>query len=333
MDENSKKMTLEEYQQSHEHSSEIKSAKSFMYILAVAVGIAIVSYLFAIVLKLFEIHNIAGYVGLFCAVVIFVFLYLVPVIKIYRTKSFFTNVTRENAHQAKRHNRLMREELADKMIDSVSKVNDLDWYSDDHVRRLAIARHTRNDNELKEVLTEIYTSDINKTANQLITNCAVEVGILTAVSQSNTVDALLVVVFELKLIKDIIYLYGYRPSDSQMVRIMRNVLRNSLLTYGISVTTEGIGQIVGRTMKSIPIVGDMISSGIQGVTNGLFAAQIGIQTRKYLIKEYKLQDALDNVELATSEEEERKLYSKIASDVKKSTVKGKATDTLKTKVA
>lgn len=321
---NMNKISLEEYQESNKNSGDLKSAKSFLFLLAVAIGIAVVFYLFSIVLKLFEIHNIAGYVGLFFSVILFVLFYLIPVLKIYKTKSFKTTVTSSNARQIQKYNKRLREELADEIIDSVSKVDGLNWYTDEHIKNLAIARHTKNDKDLKKVLSKIYSSDIKKTANKLILKNAVQVGISTAISQSDMIDALLIVIFEMKMIKDIIYLYGYRPSDTQMVKLMKGVLHNSLLAYGISITAEGIAQLVGGAMGSIPIVSVVVQSGIQGIANGTFAALLGKQTIKYLVKEYKLQDMLDNVELIDSVEEEENLFMAIANEVKKGTAKSKA---------
>lgn len=323
-DHNEKKMTLEEYQLTNESSGNIKSAKSFFLLLIVAIGIAIAFYLFSIVRELFELHAIVGYVGIFLSLFIFMFLYVVPAHKIYKANSFFTSVNRSNANIAKKYNQRLRGDLADKIIDSASKIDGLSWYTDDHIKDLAIARYTKNNRELNQVLSEIYASDIKKTANQLIRNCAVQVGISTAISQSDMIDALLIVIFEFKLVKDLVYLYGYRPSDSQMIKIIKNVLRNSLLAYGISVTAEGITQIVGSVMGSIPYIGVVIQSGVQGIVNSSFAALLGKQTIKYLITEYQLQRLLDEVELEQSIEEDEALLLSIADEVKKNTSKSKA---------
>ena len=88
------------------------------------------------------------------------------------------------------------------------------------------------------------------------------------------------------------------------------------MAYGISITAEGLGQIVSGAMGTIPIVGSLVSSGIQGITNGSFAVMIGVQTKKFLINDFHLQDMLDNVILDSIEEDE-KLFSAVAEDVKK----------------
>lgn len=318
------KLSLEEYQQYGEKSGYAKSAKSLLILVTVAVGIAVAYYLISIVMKLFDLHEIVGYVGIVLSAFVFIFFYIIPINKIYATKSFVTSVTNINARQAQKHNKRLREDLADKIIDSVSRVEGLNWYSDEHIKNLAIARHTKNDKVLNDVLSEMYSSDIKRAANHLIRKCAVQVGVSTAISQSDVIDALLIVIFELKLTKDIVYLYGYRPSDSEMVKILKSVLRNSLIAYGISIAAEGVAQIVGSAMGSFPIIGVVVQSGIQGIVNSTFAVVLGKQTIKYLVNEYHLQDMLDNVELIDSDENDEKLLIAIADEVKKSTSKSKA---------
>ena len=61
----------------------------------------------------------------------------------------------------------------------------------------------------------------------------------------------------------------------------------------------------------------LVSSGLQGVVNSAFTSLIGQQTINYLVKEYKLQEMLDNVTLIMSDEEEEKLLEEVTEDVKK----------------
>lgn len=314
-----KKMTLEEYQQKYTHPENLVAAKNFLFMFGAAIGIVIAVCLFFVVLRLFEIHQIAGYIGTFLALIIFIFLYVVPVVKLKNTKSFMTNVDAANARQAQKYNKRLREEIADKMIDLTKKTDVIGWYSDELVGKLAIARHTADDKELKNVLTKIYQTDVKSAANKMIKNSAVKVGITTAVSQSELVDTLFVIVYELNLIKDIVYLYGYRPTDSQMVKIYKNVITNALIAYGISSATIGMGRTVGSSITSAiekvsqssnfiastlgSIAGVAIESGIQLVVNSTLTVMIGNQTKRYLVKEYNLQEILDNIELIDAEEE------------------------------
>ena len=68
-----------------------------------------------------------------------------------------------------------------------------------------MARHTRNDKDLKSALTEIYKVDVNKAANKLIAKSAFNTGLITAISQSELMDTLTVIVYQLNLIKDIVF--------------------------------------------------------------------------------------------------------------------------------
>ncbi len=336
-----KKLTLEEYQERYTSRENVEAAKTFLFILGAAIGLIIVTSLFFVVLRLFEIHNIAGYVGVVAAVLIFIFLYLVPVVKLSKTKSFQTNIKTTTAKKAKRHNKILREEIADKMIDVTIKTEGVGWYSDKQVARLAVARQRRNDQALKDALTEIYQTDVKTAANKLIRKAAVRVGITTAVSQSEHIDTLFVLVYDLKLIKDIVYLYGYRPSDTKMVKIYKTVISNALIAYGLSTGTTSLGKTFGSGIVSMidkasnsmnpltstfgsvvgGIAGTALESSLQFIVNSTFTTLIGYQTKKYLSKEYNLQDILDNVELVETPDEQVKMIESIKDEVRENLVK------------
>ena len=131
----------------------------------------------------------------------------------------------------------------------------------------------------------------------------------SAVSQTNKVDAMLVAVLNMQLVKDILFLYGFRPSDAKLVKIFGSVLRNSLIAYGLGGVKLGntIVQSMGNAVKGIPLLGAAIStvvdSSVQGLTNGVLTAVIGRQTIKYLSEEYRLQDILDGIEIEETQEE------------------------------
>jgi uncharacterized protein (DUF697 family) len=290
------------------------------------IGLAVVFFLLSIVVKLFEINEVVGYMGLGISTIIFLVIYIIPVINIYKTKSFLTKVDQSNYERGQKYNRKLRQELADKIIESVTKVDNLSWYGVENIKNLAIALHTKNDKNLIKVLSSIYQNDVKKMAKKMIRKSATTVGVSTAISQSGMMDALLMITFQLKLVKDIVYLYGYRPSDTQMMKILTNVFRNSLIAYGASAVADGIGQIVSALMGNVPIIGIIVSSGIQGVANSAFTSLIGQQTINYLVNEFKLQEMLDNVALIMSDEEEANLIQEINEDVKKAKPNKKKSD-------
>ena len=313
-----KKMTLEEYENKYSRRQNTKVIKSYLTIVMVLIGLVIGAVLFFVVMKLFELHKIAGYVGIVVAVFLFIFLYIVPIVKISKTKSFDVNVNRYNAKNAQKHNKELRNEIADKFIEFSETTDGVGWYSSELVGKLAVARHTNNDLETKEVLTKMFDTDVKKTARSIIREHALKVGLVTAVSQSEKIDTMFMAIYELNLIKQLVFLYGFRPSDAKLARIYTQVLRNALLTYGLESVTDnlatGIVQKIGGALTSLPALGSVvstvISSASQGVINGGLTVIVGHQTLKYLNDEYHLQDLLDNIELDDIDEKEMMLEVK-----------------------
>ena len=77
---------------------------------------------------------------------------------------------------------------------------------------------------------------------------------------------------------------------------------------------------MGDAVRGIPLLGSAISvivdCSVQGLTNGVLTAVIGYQTIKYLNDEYKLQDILDGVEIAESEEELKETCEEIEKELR-----------------
>lgn len=335
-DNTDKKITLEEYQNQNTHPENVKAAKSFLFIFTIAIAVVILVGLFFLVVRLFEIHKIAGYVGAAGSILVFIFGYLVPVIKLKNTKTFMTDVNLTTTKKAQKYNRKLREDIADKMIDLTYQTEGTNWYKEKNIAKLAVARHKNDQKELKETLTEIYTTDVKSSAERIIRKSALNVGLITAISQSEALDTVMVLVYELNLIKDIVFLYGYRPTDTQMAKIYKNVLKNALIAYGVSSATSGLGKTVSTSLVNVidkvsqsrnvltstlgsvasGIAGTVVESGIQFAVNTTLTIIIGYQTKKYLVKQYKLQEMLDNVELLESEEEQAKVIESIKEEVK-----------------
>ena len=322
-----KKMTLSEYEEKYSKRQYTRLAKSISTILASAIGIIVVACLVLLVLKAFEYHQIAGICASVVAFVVFIFAYLIPLIKIKKVDAFEVNVNKYNAAKAKKHNKKLREDIAGKMIDFTVSTDGVGWYNSALIGKLAIAYSSKNDDKIKEALTEIYDKDVKKTANSIIRDHAVKVGITTAISQSEKLDTLFVVAYELHLIKDLVFLYGYRPSDAKLLKIYAVIIKNALMAYGIQTTStniaNGIVQKIGGVVSSIPLLGQAISTVIsstsQGIINAAMTVVIGKQTQKYLKEEYKLQEILDGIDLESEEETEDVMINEVKEEVLKST--------------
>lgn len=313
-------LTIDEYIEKYVRPTNTREIKSFLTLLVVSIGLIVIFILFSFVEKLFNINKILGYAGIGISVIIFVAAFLIPILKISKSKKFITNVSISNAKIAQKHNKKVREEIADKMIDISVETQNNCWYSDKNIASLAIARAKKDDEALKSVLSNLYNTDIKKASNKMIRDMSIQVGLTTSISQSEKIDSLIVTVTELNLIKKIVYLYGYRPNDAQMLRIYKTVLTNSLFAYGLqSASTSianGLGKLIGGAAKEIPIISTVVGSVTDGTINATLTAIVGFQTIKYLKKEYKLQDILDGVEIEESEEFEQNLISDINKNVR-----------------
>lgn len=322
------KMTIYEYEQKYTKKSNGKGARLFLGIFAAAIGVLLFFCFFSVTMRVFELElpsNINLYLGIATAIVsvlLYVFLFIVPLVKITKLNYFVTNVNVMTAREAKKHNKKVRHELADKIIDVTAKVDGVGWYDAEIVGKLAIAQKANNEDALKEHLNALYSGSIKKNAKDMIFKTSLKTAMYSAVSQTNKVDAMLVAVLNLQLVKDILFLYGFRPSDAKLVRIFGSVLRNSLIAYGVGGVKIGntIVQSMGNAVKGIPLLGAAIStvvdSSVQGLTNGVLTAVIGYQTIKFLSEEYRLQDILDGIIIEETQEEFNETCQEIEQELK-----------------
>ena len=254
--------------------------------------------------------------------------------KIRKTKSFETNLRGKSLIEVKRYNRAMRKDIANNIVDIYNNADVALWYSSERIRALQHGITMNNDKTISSQLSDIYKYDVKPAANKMITEYALKVFAVTAISQNEKLDSLYVIVSQLNLIKRLVALYGYRPSDDKLLKIYKTVLVNALLSYGAqSLSTSlatGIGKKIADSASSIAFLGGAIEtvlgSTFDGVANLTFAVKVGIETRRYLIKEYHLQDILDNIEdEETLNEEETQLIeeSKKESSKIKKNKKGK----------
>ena len=325
IEENNEKLTIYEYEQKYTRRQNVRGAKLLLKLVAAAIGVFLFFCLFSVTMRVFDINLYAGIATAAVSVLLYIFLFIVPLVKIVKTDYFIVNVNAKTASAAKKHNRKVRHDLADKIIDVTAKVEGVGWYDSEIVGRLAIAQKSGDEKALTAALTELYSGCVKKNAKDMIFKTSVKTGMYSAISQTNRVDAALVAFLNLQLVKDIVFLYGFRPSDTKLVKIFGMVLQNSLIAYGLGGMKIGntIVQTMGNAIKGIPLLGAAIStvvdSSVQGITNGVLSAVIGYQTIKYLNHEYRLQEILDGIEIEETEEE----FNEACADIEKELKKGK----------
>lgn len=316
-------MTIYEYEEKYVKRQNVKGAKLILFALTGVIAIFLAWCLFSITKGIWDINEYAGYVATGVSVLLYIFLFIVPFVKIYKSDYFQTNVNSRHAAEAKRHNRRVRHDIAQKMVDFNDKVEGVGWYDDRLVGDLEVALKQGDEEGLKKALTALYRGKVKKTAKEIIFKCSLKSAAYSAVSQSSRTDAALVAVVNLQMIKDIVFLYGFRPSDPKLVKIFARVVQNSLVAYGLGSVKIGnsIVKTMGDAVKGIPLLGSAISAvidcSVQGLTNGTLTAIIGFQTIKYLNHEYKLQDILDGIDVEGTQEELEETCGEIERELKK----------------
>lgn len=317
-----KKLTIYEYEQKYTKRQNVRGARFILHIVAAALGVFIFFCLFSLTMKVFEINLYAGAGTAGVCLILYIVLFIVPTVKIFKTDYFITNVNAQTARKAKAHNKKVRKDIAGKIIHFTASVEGVGWYDSAEVGKLAIALNAGDEKGLMNSLTALYTCSVKKSAKELIFKSSLKTAFYSALSQTDKTDAALVAFLNLQLVKDLVFLYGFRPSDVKLVRIFARVLQNSLIAYGMGNIRigNGIVKTMGDTVKGIPILGSAISaivdSSVQGLTNGVLTAVIGFQTIKYMNDEYRLQEILDGVEISETEEELQETCGKIEKELK-----------------
>ena len=303
------KMTIYEYEEKYVKRQNTRSATFFLWLGVALVGVFFVWCFFSICKSVWEMHEYAGYAAIGVCVVLFIVIYIVPVVKIFKSDYFVTNVNYKTAGAAKRKNKRLRFEIAEKIVDICKNVAGVGWYDSASVERLEAGVKYRDDKIIKEQLTALYSGSVKKSARDIIFKCSMKSAMYSALSQESKIDTMLVAVVNLQMIKDIVFLYGFRPSDTKLVKIFAAVVRNALIAYGLGGLKigNGIARTMGDAAKGLPLLGSVIAvlvdSSVQGLANGTLSAVIGFQTIKYLNTEYRLQNILDGVEVGETEEE------------------------------
>lgn len=141
-----------------------------------------------------------------------------------------------------------------------------------------------NSEDLKLALNHVFSHHIRKQMNQVIKRNAKTVMISTAISQNGRLDFFTVVVVNLKMIKELVVMCGFRPSYKNLAKLTINVFTTALIAEGLE--NMDINEILPtstlNTLGDIPLIRPMLSSVTQGVSNALLTLRIGIVTRKYL---------------------------------------------------
>jgi len=149
-----------------------------------------------------------------------------------------------------------------------------------------------NSKELKAALQTVFNQSIRANINEAIVKNSKSVLITTALSQNGNLDMLSVIIINLKMIREIVELSGFRPSYPYLAKLSLNVLVTSLIAEGIEEIdfTEYMPTKLGETLTDLPFVKTISSSIIGGVSNSMLTCRVGVITQMYLYNDNKLLD-------------------------------------------
>ncbi|RKY52725.1 MAG: hypothetical protein DRP93_07645, partial [Candidatus Neomarinimicrobiota bacterium] len=99
-----------------------------------------------------------------------------------------------------------------------------------------------------------------------------------------------VVAVNLKMIKEIVALSGFRPTYPNLAKLSLNVLVTSLIAEGLDDVeiSELLPNKISETMTDLPFIKTLSSSIISGIANGMLTCRVGVVTRSYLFNDNKL---------------------------------------------
>ncbi|MDL2292668.1 YcjF family protein [Acholeplasma sp. OttesenSCG-928-E16] len=223
-------------------------------------------------------HPYVSYGFYLLVAVIVWFLILNPVRIVVFSPSFSIETTLD---KDSRKNYRVYKKVAHRLIDG-------DVISDNEKEKLRFALKDGYDN-LRLALNHTLDSSLKKEINKKIRKSAVTVMVSTAISQNGKLDAFTIISVNFKMIKDIVSMCGFRPSFKNLSKLTVNVFTTALIADGIENVdlNDFLPQSTMNLFAEIPLVKPLISSTVQGITNGLLTLRIGVVTRKYLFSDVK----------------------------------------------
>jgi hypothetical protein len=229
--------------------------------------------------RLAEIHPYLSYAFYGLSLILFYALVLNPIRVIALSPTFTVDAMLHD--DAKRHR--IYKDAAEVLI----KQN---LVTEDDVTLLQASINDRE--ELKNALATVFTTTLQGRMNEVIVQNAKSVLITTALSQNGNLDMLSVLVINLKMIREIVEVSGFRPSYPYLAKLSLNVLITSLIAEGIEEmdVSEYMPTKVSETLTDIPFLKTISSSIIGGIANAMLTCRVGVITERYLYNDNQLID-------------------------------------------
>jgi len=150
--------------------------------------------------------------------------------------------------------------------------------------------HMKDQTGLKLAIKTVFDGTIKTEIEKVIVSHSKTVLTTTAISQNGNLDMFAVIFTNIKMIKEIVKLTGFKPSYTNLAKLSMNVAVTAMVAEGLEDVNvnEIMPSKIGETLNDIPFVRTATNSVFQGISNGMLTARIGIVTRKYLFQDNKL---------------------------------------------
>jgi uncharacterized membrane protein YcjF (UPF0283 family) len=170
-----------------------------------------------------------------------------------------------------------------RLLRRVSKtLQNASYVTPDEKQRLSV--HTGDQKLLIETLSKVFQGSVKKEMMHIMQHHAKTVMVSTAISQNGRLDFLTVLIVNMKMIKELVEVCGFRPSYQQLAKLSVQVISTALVAEGLEDLNlqDVLPQSTLNSMSEIPLMKPLLSSFTQGISNALLTLRIGIVTREYL---------------------------------------------------
>ena len=257
------------------------STKVFWYLVAIGFAILFILILLSSILDVGErlraIHAYVEYAFYGISVLLIYLLILRPIHIIFFSPSFSVETTIDHEKVV---NFGLYKRVARRLIDG-------GLLPDEEV--ITLKESMGDAKALRERLNTAFNTHVKKKMNEVIRKHAKTVMVSTAISQNGRLDFFTVVVVNLKMIKELVVMCGFRPSFKNLSKLTINVFTTALIAEGLE--NLDLNEILPtssvNTLGEIPFAKPLLPSITQGISNGLLTLRIGIVTRKYLFSDAK----------------------------------------------
>ncbi len=259
------------------------STKIFWYLTAIGFILLFLLMLLSSVLNVGErLTSISPYLayGFYGLVVILLYVLIFRPLHIIMFSPTFSVQTTIDDEEAGRKNYRLYKKVVKRLLDEPYIPEE---------EKAALLNTLSEKDKLQGSLNHTFNKYVKKEINKRIKKHAKTVMISTAISQNGRLDFFTVIVVNLRMIKELVEMCGFRPSYKNLSKLTVNVFTTALIAEGLENIDIGdvVPQSTMNTLGEIPLIKPVLGSVTQGISNALLTLRIGIVTRKYLFSDAK----------------------------------------------